>query len=186
VAERTPVFELHIRPLFRLLDRQHMLRVQPDLDLWNYDSVKNAAPGILLRVGGANPSMPTADSGGAWPSEWVALFDRWAKGGFRRLSPAVGKDYKLVKTADGRCTLSCKVDIPDTDQGDSTAWLDIVSLGPPTVTYQLLIYPGDAVPPPTQTIEIACKERVDPASAASGVTVVDASGSRVVDLEPDA
>ena len=25
MAERRPMFELHIRPLFRLLDRQHML-----------------------------------------------------------------------------------------------------------------------------------------------------------------
>jgi hypothetical protein len=183
MAERTPVFELHIRPMFRLLDRQHMLRVRPDLDLWNYDAVKNSASAILLRIGGSNPSMPTAEVGGAWPSEWVALFNRWMSGGFRRLAPATGKDYKLVKTADGRCTLSCKVDIPDTDRGDSTAWLDVVSPGPPMASYQLLLYPGEVSPPPAQTIEITCQERVDPASAATGVSVVDATGTHAVNLE---
>jgi hypothetical protein len=183
MAERTPVFELHIRPLFRLIDRQHMLGVHASLDLWNYDAVKNFAPAILARIGGPNPSMPTADVAGPWPSEWVALFNKWVQGGFRRLAPAAGREYKLVKTADGRCTLSCKVDIPDTDQGDSTAWLDIVSAGPGTATYQLLIYPGEASPPPAGTIEVACEERVDPASAAAGVSVIDANGTRVVNLQ---
>ena len=59
MVERTPVFELHIRPLFRPLDRQHMLRVRPDLDLWSYDAVKNFAPAIQKRVGPPTPSMPT-------------------------------------------------------------------------------------------------------------------------------
>jgi hypothetical protein len=184
MAERTPVFEMHIRPLFRPVDRQHMLRVRPDLDLWNYDAVKNFAPAILQRIGGPNPSMPTADVGGAWPSEWVALFNRWVQGGFRRLAIGTGRDFKLVKAADGRCTLSCKVDIPDTDQGDSTAWLDVVSAGPPTASYQLVVYPGEAFPPPAQTFEITCQERVDPASAAAGVSVADANGTRVINLEP--
>lgn len=30
MAERNPIFELHIRPMFRLLDRRHMLRIQQD------------------------------------------------------------------------------------------------------------------------------------------------------------
>ena len=40
MAERKPIFELHIRPMFRLLDRQHMLRFPRDLDLWDYDAVR--------------------------------------------------------------------------------------------------------------------------------------------------
>jgi hypothetical protein len=184
MAERTPVFELHIRPLVRLLDRQHMLGVNPNLDLWNYDDVKNQFKAILQRVGGPTPSMPTADTGGPWPAEWVTLFNRWVAGGFRRLAPATGRDYKLVKSASGQCTLSCKVDIPDTDLGDSAAWLDIVSLGPPTASYQLLLYPGEVSPPPPQTIEFTCQERVDPAAAAAGVSVVDANGTHLVNLGP--
>jgi hypothetical protein len=184
MVERTPVFELHIRPLFRPLDRQHMLRVRPDLDLWSYDAVKNFAPAIQKRVGPPTPSMPTPNTGGPWPSEWVALFNRWVQGGFRRLAPATGRNYKLVKAADGRCTLSCQTDIPDTDQGDSTAWLDLVSAGPPTASYQLVIYPGEALPPPATTFEVTCQEQVDPASAAAGISVVDANGTHVVNLDP--
>ena len=47
MAERNPVFELHIRPLFRLLDRQHMLRVTDGMDLWDYDVVKTTSALIL-------------------------------------------------------------------------------------------------------------------------------------------
>jgi hypothetical protein len=183
MADRTPVFEMHIRPLFRLVDHQHMLRVRADLDLWNYDAVKNFAPAILQRIGGPNPSMPTSGVGGAWPSEWVALFNRWVQGGFRRLAPAAGREYKLATGPGGPCTLSCKVDIPDTDQGDSTAWLDVISAGPPMATYQLLIYPGETSPPPAQTFEVTCEERVDLAVAAAGVSVIDANGTRVVNLD---
>jgi len=186
MTERVPIFELHIRPMFRLLDRQHMLRVNPALDLWNYDAVKNFAPAIVQRIGGANPSMPTPDAGGPLPSEWIAVFNRWIQGGFRRLASGAGRDYKLVKEADGRCTLSCTVDIPDTPQGDSTAWLDVVFAGPPTASYQLLVYPGDAAPPPANTIAVTCEERVDPVSAAAGVSVTDANGTQTVNLAPSA
>lgn len=180
MAERTPLFELHIKPLFRLLDRQHMLRVRQDCDLWSYDSVKAFAARIQQKVGGATPTMPTEDSGGAWPSEWVALFDRWVSGGCRRLSLGVGKDYRLTKQPDGRCFLTCKVDIPDND--DSSAWLDAVDPGPASAVYQLYVYPGEALPPPTETVEIACRERVDEAVAMAGVTVIDAAGKHSVQL----
>ena len=56
MAERSPVFEMHIRPLFRILDRQHMLRIQHPLDLWDYDAVKQAAAVILQKVGGPAPA----------------------------------------------------------------------------------------------------------------------------------
>ncbi len=68
MAERNPIFELHIRPLFRLLDRQHMLRVAPnDLDLWDYDVVKAKSASILQRVkgDGQKQAMPTPKNGRA-------------------------------------------------------------------------------------------------------------------------
>src|ERR1700744_5196444 len=91
MAERNPVFELHIRPLFRLLDRQHMLRVPPQgLDLWDYDVVKANSASILQRVKGQGPeqTMPTTRTGGPWPSEWGGLFDRWIQGGSDACRPA--------------------------------------------------------------------------------------------------
>jgi hypothetical protein len=181
LAERFPVYELHIRPMFRLLDRQHMLRVKSDLDLWDYDAVKLYAGRIPQRIGGANPTMPTQATGGPWPSEWVALFNRWVAGGCRRLLPGAGKNYTLKKAAGGTYTLSCKVDIPDTPDGDSAAWLETVSPGPVGSVYQLYVYPGDSVPPPTATVEIACEEHgIDAPTAMAGVTVVDANGAHAV------
>jgi len=182
MAPRPPLFELHIKPLFRLLDRQHMLRVRPDCDLWSYDSVKTLAARIQQKVGGPNPTMPTEDSGGAWPPEWVALFDRWVSGGCRRLPLGTGKDYKLTKQPDDRYLLSCKVDIPDNAAGDSSAWLDVVDPGPAAAVYQLYVFPGEAFPPPTDTIEITCRERVEAAAAIAGVTVIDAAGKHSVQI----
>jgi hypothetical protein len=82
MADRTPVFEMHILPMFRLLDRRHMLRVDKHLDLWDYDSVKAKANAIVTRAVGDRPSMPTPGTGGAWPVEWRAVFKRWVAGGF--------------------------------------------------------------------------------------------------------
>jgi hypothetical protein len=177
VADRTPVFEMHILPMFRQLDRQHMKRVNPNLDLWSYDSVKANAPQIVGRAGGSTPSMPTADVGGFWPSEWRALFARWIAGGFRQLSLGQGQDYKLAKSGND-FLLSCNVAIPNAPDGDSTAWFDIIDPGPATATYRLYVFAGEAVPPATDTISIAVQEQVDSAAAANGVTVIDASGTQ--------
>jgi hypothetical protein len=179
MADRFPVFEMHILPMFRQLDRQHMLRVNHKLDLWDYDSVKASIDPILQRACGDNPSMPTQDVGGAWPSEWRALFARWKAGGFRRLSLGTGRDYKLATSAGG-LHLTCTVAIPDAPNGDSTAWFDIVDPNPAAAVYRLYVFAGEAVPPATSTIDITADERVDSASAANGVTVIDAAGSHHV------
>jgi len=178
VADRNPVFELHILPMFRQLDRQHMLRVNPALDLWSYDSVKAHATDIIGRAGGASPSMPTSDVGGFWPTEWRALFARWAASGFRRLSLGLGRDYKLVRSDPSRLTLSCTVSIPNAPAGDSAAWFDIVDLSP--ATYRLYVFPGDADPPAQDSIDIVAEESVP--GAQTSVTVLDQSGSHNVGI----
>src|SRR5262249_41493013 len=57
--------------------------------LWDYDSVKTHSAQILIKLKGPGEPqlsvMPPAKTGGAWPSEWISLFDRWIQGGFRRL-----------------------------------------------------------------------------------------------------
>jgi hypothetical protein len=179
VVDRTPIFEMHILPMFRLVDRRHMMRVNSNLDLWNYESVKANAPQIVARAGGDNPSMPTADVGGIWPSEWRALFARWVAGGFRRLSLGQGQNYKLAKSGND-FLLTCDVAVPNAPDGDSAAWFDIVDPGPAAATYRLYVFPGEAVPPATDTISISAQERVDAAAAANGVTVIDTSGTRRV------
>jgi hypothetical protein len=181
MAERKPVFELHIKPMFRLLDRQHMVRIKPEMDLWDYDAVKTFTPRILQKVGGANPTMPTADSGGAWPSEWVALLDRWAQGGFKRLTLGTAKNLKLADEGGGRYMLTCNVAVPATDDDDSYAWLESeLAPGATTTSYRLYVLAGDDVSQPPGTVDIACRERVDGPLSPQGVVVVDAAGTHTV------
>jgi hypothetical protein len=90
VAMRTPVFQLHILPLFRATDREHMLLEKESMDLWDYDQVVQRADQILDRLKDQGPLMPPLDSGGPWPDEWVQLFQRWKDTGFKRLELGTG------------------------------------------------------------------------------------------------
>jgi CDGSH-type Zn-finger protein len=71
-AERV-TFEAHIRPLFRLTDRQSMRFA---FDLWAHADVVRHAAEILHRV--ENGSMPCD---GPWPKERVDVFRRWVESG---------------------------------------------------------------------------------------------------------
>lgn len=74
-----PRFELHIRPLFRTIDREHMRSM---LDLWSYEDVASHVDLILSRVA---VDMPTLTTGGPWPKEWVTLLRRWRDEGLKHL-----------------------------------------------------------------------------------------------------
>ncbi len=178
MADRFPVFELHVLPMFRLIDRQHMQRVQSDLDLMDYDSVKKNADNIKNFIDGEHPSMPPKAAGGPWPSEWRAVFVRWIAGGHRRLSLGTGKDYKLAVGAGHTHQLTCTVAVPNAQ--DAAAWLDVVDANPAATTYRLYVFAGETVPPPADTKNLSLRERVDAAAAPNGVTVIDAAGSHRV------
>ena len=66
-------FEQHVKPLFRERDRKSMKFA---FDLWSYDDVRNNAQAILERV-----KAGTMPCDGAWPSEWVEVFERWTQSG---------------------------------------------------------------------------------------------------------
>jgi hypothetical protein len=181
MAERKPVFELHIRPLFGLLDRQHMMLVN-GLDLWNYDAVKREAAEILIKVKGAGDTlMPTKDTGGAWPSEWVSLFDRWIQGGFKRLSLGRARDLVLIDLEVGKFDLFCMTDVPATNGDDSVAWFESESVpGAAMTAYRLYVLPGEDLSTPPSTVERRCKERFRGPIPQQGVTVIDAAGTHIV------
>ena len=79
--QRPPVFELHIQPMFRLLDRQHMLEAfGPSVDLWVLERVWELRNDILLRLRAeADRNMPGIAVGGPWPREWIDVFERWTQ-----------------------------------------------------------------------------------------------------------
>ena len=66
-------FEAHIKPLFRVKDRESMRR---HFDLGSYEDVTSRADRILERLRGG--TMPCD---GAWPPDQVKLFERWVRGG---------------------------------------------------------------------------------------------------------
>ena len=66
-------FEAHIRPLFRQRDRESMRFA---FDLWSGPDVAAHAEAILERL-----RAGTMPCDGAWPSEQVDVFERWAANG---------------------------------------------------------------------------------------------------------
>lgn len=72
-----PSFAKDIRPLFTQEDVDHMLDVDPNLDLSSYDSVKSNATAIydVLSSGAMPPGEP-------WPKDNVDKFKQWMDQGF--------------------------------------------------------------------------------------------------------
>ncbi|WP_422358853.1 hypothetical protein [Reichenbachiella sp.] len=120
---RKVLFELHIKPLFRAIDRDHMLW---HFDLWNPDSFyeRNGQPkmhvinAILDHLTSNGPDqMPPNNNAGPWPEEWIDLYRRWIDEGCGRLSLTKG-DYQIRK--DGSTVkLFAKIEI---DQGAECWW----------------------------------------------------------------
>lgn len=172
MAGRRPIFELHIRPMFRELDRVHMARMSPPkrIDLTDYDDVKSRQQEIIDLLANASP-MPPLDAGGPWPREWIDLFIRWKQTGFGRLAKATGSNFQLVLVAPGRYTLSCDVTLPD---ARATAWFEILQARPEAQFYEVVMEKVDGTAPAPTTIPI--EERVRGPLTVSEVVVVDATG----------
>ena len=98
---RPTTFELRIRPLFRELDREHML-LQRDLDLWDPSSVRAYATTILSVLETTQPSstMPPIGYGGPWPPEWINLFKQWVAEGYPNLELGSASQYEAQRSGD--------------------------------------------------------------------------------------
>ncbi|HEX2053958.1 MAG TPA: hypothetical protein VHJ78_09580 [Actinomycetota bacterium] len=96
---RTPVFELHIRPMFRSIDREHMMNLFGDwFDLWSCDVLQEHIDRVIESLE-ADFGMPPVGKGGPWPPEWIALLRRWKQTGFKRLKLGSGS-YEVFRTED--------------------------------------------------------------------------------------
>ena len=73
LSNETVGFAADIQPLFRVKDRQSMMR---HFDLGSYDDVSAHADAILERL-----QAGTMPCDGGWPLEQVALLERWIRGG---------------------------------------------------------------------------------------------------------
>lgn len=172
MAERRPLFELHIRPMFRALDQVHMLRLPPGsrVDLFDYQQVKDKHPDVLEWLESASP-MPPMTHGGPWPREWIDLFKRWKGTGFGRLGGATSSNLQLALIGAQRYLLSCDVALPD---ATAMAWFDIVQARPDQQLYRIVVEQVDVANPTPTTASI--EESIRGALTVNEVVVVDAAG----------
>jgi len=181
VADRVQVFELHILPMFRMLDHDHMLS---RLDLWDRTTVWQARSGILDHLKGIGPQMPTLSTGGPWPSEWIALFERWTATGddntvghhLELLAPDSGQ-YELQPAFGGKVDLIAKMTAPTPGY---TAWFELKSISANEREYVLYGEPPFPAQPAAPTA-IQAVERLKKAGL-NRVFVTDSRGRQQVDI----
>ncbi len=160
---RTPVFELHIKPMVRATDREHMLFA---LDLWDYDQVRSHADDILERV---ELDMPPLGTGGLWPQEWIDLFRRWMDSGFKRLELGAAT-YTFAQGA----TLNSVRATGTLPAAGYDAWLQIDTETDTAKTYVLYYEPPDS-PVTGDPSPFSLRERY-PATDTRAVFVRDSAG----------
>jgi hypothetical protein len=157
---RPPVFELHIRPMMRLLDREHMRTlVHEPTDLWDLDTVWSLRTEILTRVRDTR-DMPGIRYGGPWPDEWISLFERWAatgtdtQPGHHLLVATPVGDYRVQSLGGGKRRLIVTVTAPSPG---CQAWFELDEMRPSELEYTLWLeppYPEQAPnAQPLQTLE---------------------------------
>lgn len=164
---RTPVFELHIVPLFRMMDREHMSRAfDGPFDLWNYDMVKDHADAVLERVDETG-GMPPRAAGGPWPEEWVQLFRRWKETGFKRLELGAAQYTFDEAVPEIRATGTFPA-------AGYSGWLQVETDAGTSRTYVLYFEPPDA-PTTGNPHDFTIRERYSGSGTAS-IVVRDGSG----------
>jgi hypothetical protein len=170
MADRIPIYELHIKPLFRVIDREHMSLF---FDLWDYDAVKQNATPIQQRL---RRSMPPADTGGPWPPELVGMFERWVTAGCPRLLIGQGANYRLTKSGTSY-HVEGTVQVPN---NAAQAWLDIVDADFTRRTYRLYVDPsaGGQGAPTNRTIF----DDFETTAQISAVAIIDSGGTHTVSL----
>ncbi|GAA2393436.1 hypothetical protein [Streptomyces coeruleofuscus] len=132
---RTPVYELHIRPMFSATDRDHM--IPHPMNLWEYDDVVEHAEQILDRLEGG--TMPPTALGGPWPQEWIDLFRRWKEGGLKRLE--LGTAQVTVTRSPSAVTVKATGTFPAPGY---LGWIQLESESDTAKTYVLYFEPPDA------------------------------------------
>jgi hypothetical protein len=173
MATRPVRYELHIRPLVRLIDRENMAWA---FDLWDYDQARANADAILLRTAA---DMPPHPYGGPWPAEWVATFQRWKDEGFLRLDLGTvdTPGYKATRVGE-TVTLTGRGTTPSSGY---RAWLEgVVTEGRPR---EYVLYWEPPVPAATAAPTLfRAKATFQAPATATEVTVVDAGGRHIVPI----
>ncbi len=174
MATRPIRYELHIKPLIRLIDRENMLEVA--FDLWDYDQVRANADAILRR---SATDMPPLPFGGPWPAEWVATLQRWKDEGFLRLDLGTvdATGYVATRTGD-TVSITCRGKTPT---GGYRCWLQ-ASL-PEGQPREYVLYWEPPVPAlPANPSVFRARAKFKAPATMTEVTIVDAGSLSVVPI----
>jgi hypothetical protein len=174
---RPVLWELHIQPMFRLVDRDHMLLLsssQRRIDLFDYDQVvARCRTGVFQQW--LKGHMPPVNVGGPWPEEWLALFDRWVSEGYRRLDTAAA-EYSAGVNGGSVLLIATGEKPADEDE----VWFERLSSAESPREYALV---REAIGTTSDPSDFTVRERF---VAAPGVTIVvvhDANGRHEVTIE---
>jgi|ERR1700682_420335 len=176
-------WELHILPMMRTVDRDHMLRLggARRLDLLDYDQVRaRATPDAkgknVFFTWIESGHMPPPDGGGPWPPEWIALFKRWATDdGFARLELGEGT-YTAVRSG-STVKLVAKVTLPSVDD---SAWLDRPNAAASPREYVLWLEPNAD---PDEPFETTTSDTFDAPPEMTVLYVTDKNGKHEVPIK---
>jgi hypothetical protein len=167
--QRAPVFELHIQPMFRLLDRDHMLTfIEPGFDLWELERVWEMRNDILFRLRAEGlQNMPGLQVGGPWPPEWIDLFERWTQTptedgiGHHLVVAQPEGPYQLQPASGDKLRLSAKVMAPSET---CSSWFALDSITDSEREYTLYLEPPPlaqpAEPTPLSAVEMFEKRQL--------------------------
>ncbi len=138
---RTPVFELHILPMIRATDREHMRNMfGEEFDLWDYQALKDSIGRVL---GSLERGMPPPETGGPWPVEWILLLHRWKSTGFKRLKLATGR-YEVVLPGADIVELQATASVPGpVGEAGWRGWLQLEAATESSRTYVFYLEPPD-------------------------------------------
>jgi hypothetical protein len=173
---RAALWELHILPMFRLVDRDHMLLLsgQRGLDLFDYQQVVDRCRTGVFQSW-IRDHMPPPNTGGPWPPEWIALFDRWVSEGYRRLAGAEAS--YTAKDNGGTVMLIASGEKPSEDD---EVWFERLSPADAPREYALV---REAIGSPGgDTGEFTVRERFKRVAGVNVVVVHDAGGRHEVPI----
>ena len=165
-------FEIHIAPMFREIDRRHMLA---RLDLWSYQDVVSKKDKVLDRL---LRDMPTDNSGGLWPVEWTDLFKRWIAMGTPRLERGLGTEYG-AKRQGGSILLTAKGQLPSKGYN---VWFEFIR-GAKTPNQLVLYQKPPTKPPGGPPISFSIKDTIpDPGPSFNSILLEDKNGIQTVPI----
>lgn len=183
-ASQVPIiFELHIRPMFRLIDQQHMMFFG---DIWNYAALMETPEGetktraeiILDLVCAQDGFMPPNGFGGPWPQEWITLYQRWLHEGCGHLATGAADSYKAARQS-GNIRVQGVGNVPTPN---FQVWLnlEVADRNTPLFEYTLFLMPPDGDQPAVQTPFVANDTINNAPAGLKTIIVNDAKGKHAV------